>query len=218
MTLNLGLSENAGGSFNPYIKYNAKDGTISKRVDGEDVPVKANEFSGMFDFQRIKTGQFDFSSSPPQKVYDKSLSEPSENMGGGFKRGFTVLVHSPSVMGGTYEFSSTAEIVKGEISSIYNEWKNKNTNELPIVKIKNIKEIKSKHGRLYVPEFNIEGFEAPPPELLEIEIDLPSDESEIAPMQNGSAEVSQQSDEVKPLPHTVATPQSSEGNSTKKNF
>ena len=140
MTLNLGLSENAGGSFNPYIKYNAKDGTISKRVDGEDVPVKANEFSGMFDFQRIKTGQFVFSSSPPQKVYDKSLSEPSENMGGGFKRGFTVLVHSPSVMGGTYEFSSTAEIVKGEISSIYNEWKNKNTNELPIVKIKNIKD------------------------------------------------------------------------------
>ena len=154
----------------------------------------------------------------PQKVYDKSLSEPSENMGGGFKRGFTVLVHSPSVMGGTYEFSSTAEIVKGEISSIYNEWKNKNTNELPIVKIKNIKEIKSKHGRFYVPEFNIEGFEAPPPELLEIEIDLPSDDSEIAPMQNGSTEVSQQSDEVKPLPHTVATPQSSEGNSTKKNF
>ena len=214
--LNLGI--NNSGNFNPYIKVNAKDGTLSKRVDGEDQFIEPTEFSGLMDFNRIKTGQFDFQTSPPVKIYDEALDKPQADIGGGFKRGFCVLVHSPDAMGGTFEFSSTSAYVKRAIGALYAEWENKKTSELPVVKMRSIKEEKSSHGKVYVPDFYIDGYFASPPELLEIEIDLPAQEPQATPIPNGSGAVSQQSSGVNtPLPHTVA-PQPSEQNSTKKNF
>ena len=205
MSLNLGIT-NGEGKYNPYIKWNAKDGTMKVREGGVDVPVK--KCVGMLDFLRIKTGQFDYTSAPPKKVFDFSIDKPQNDMGVNFKRGFVILLHSPNVLGGTFEFSSTAKSVLKVINQMYNTWeegeRGQKTKENPIVELKGSDSISTNHGTVYVPNFEVIDHQAPDPELLKIEIDQPNEDAVATPIVTNTSEEGQQTEQVKPLPNPDA--------------
>ena len=101
-TLNIGGS----ATLKSYVKFNAKaDKWFVRGTDGEDKEIQRPTFVG--DFDNIKTGWMRLlEGQAPERVMDPSIDRAAPPPGGGFKRGFVLMVYSQKFFGGAAEFSA----------------------------------------------------------------------------------------------------------------
>ena len=184
----LNLTVNDGEEFTPFIKYNAKSGRFSRRVEnehGDQVDREVVNPRLAFDFAGIKTGWITFiEGSAPQKQWDPPGGTAEKPNWDRVKRGFEVMVYgSDKVPGGEVgmrEFSSTANAVINQIKIMYGRYEDEiaaNPGGVMVWKCTGVNELKTKHGPNYEPVFEFEKWigradvpglgelqDAPPPE------------------------------------------------------
>lgn len=159
----LGFSQ-GGGSFLPYVTYNAKAGKFFIKKDGLETEVVNPTFVPSLD--RIRTGWMYFlAGSAPQFVWHPSLTQKVARPEGVdkegkplFKEGFKVELFSTNSFGGVVEFSSSSQIVREALNAIYiayEEGKATNQGKLPVVETTGVTAVKSKHGTNFAPNFKI---------------------------------------------------------------
>jgi len=166
MPLNI---EKSGGDYDPYVKYNTKAGRWYMKGENGEVEISNPVF--VADFPNIKTGWLFFKvGSAPERVWDKSLSEPAEKPGGTFvddkgntrdcfSRGFSLRCFSPESFKGMAELSSNGMHICNAINDLYVQYEAglaANANMLPVVSYTGYEEMKDKRGTNFKPQFKIE--------------------------------------------------------------
>jgi hypothetical protein len=164
MALNLGSNNT---TFDPYVKFNGKSGRWYIKKDEHEVEVVNPTF--IADFSNIKTGWMKFvAGMAPDKVFDKSLSEPAPRPSDEHKRGFELRLFSTKSFGGVVALSGSSMHLNAAIGELYSEYEkglNDNKGKLPVVKADGTTPQKDKHGTNYKPNFVIEKWVSRPAEL-----------------------------------------------------
>jgi len=155
-----------GGTFDPYIKYNAKAGRWYVKKDDKEQEIQNPVF--VADFDNIKTGWILFlEGRAPSKVYDASIGNPAERPDEKHKRGFSLRMFSKA-FGGVVELSSSSMHLCASIDDLYQQYdagKASNKGMLPVVKYTGSTPMKDKMGTNYKPNFVIEKWVARPAEF-----------------------------------------------------
>lgn len=164
MALNLGSS----GEFTPNIRWTSQTSSWQLSVEGGGAaPVQLSEF--VIDMAGLKTGWCLFrEKSAPQWVMDKSLSEqvprPSEEKDAQgsylWKRGFKVLMYSPSTFAGdgVREFATSATGACMGIDSLHDQYvaqAGANPGKVPVAKYSGPLPTKVGKGATNIPQFSI---------------------------------------------------------------
>jgi hypothetical protein len=164
MGLNI-VQENTG-SYDPYIKWNGKAGRFYIKQDEQEVEVVPDMF--VLDLENIKTGWLFFAAGlAPDKVWDKSLTEPTPRPSENHKRGFSVRLFSKK-LGGIFELSGSSMHLNNAINEMYELFeanKGANAGKVPVIKFDGALGMKDKHGTNYKPKFSIEKWIDRPDEL-----------------------------------------------------
>jgi len=159
----------AGGSFNTYLKYDARAGRFYTKPEGGGEQYEVTAMVAVMDLEHIKTGWFTFmEGAAPVKVFDPSLSEAAGRPSPDAKRGFEVLMFSDKNIGGLREFASTAGVVIESMNALYDAWeagKAANAGKLPVVKCAGVSPVKSAKSTNYQPKFEIVAWTDRPNEL-----------------------------------------------------
>jgi len=153
-----------GGDFDPYVKYNGKAGRWYVKKDEQEVEVSNPTF--VADFDNIKTGWFYFKAgSAPEKVFDRSLSEPAakpektyvDDKGvtrDCFRRGFELRLFSNAAFGGVVVLSGSSMHLNNAINELYEAYetgRGANAGMLPVISCTGTLPMKDKMGTNYKP-------------------------------------------------------------------
>lgn len=156
-----------GGDFDPYVKYNGKAGRWYVKKDEQEVEVANPVF--VADFANIKTGWFKFAAGmAPDKVFDKSLSEPAVAPTSDHRRGFEVRLFSTKTFGGVVVLSGSSMHLNNAIAELYGQYEaapEAKAGKLPVVKATGTTPMKDPKGTNYKPVFAIEKWVERPAEL-----------------------------------------------------
>ncbi len=167
-----------GGDFDPYVKYNGKAGRWYVKKDEQEIEVQNPTF--VADFDNIKTGWFYFKAgSAPEKVFDRSLSEPAikpdktyvDDKGvtrDCFRRGFEIRLFSNSAFGGVVALSGSSMHLNNAVNELYEAYekaKPSNPNMLPVINCSGTTPMKDKMGTNYKPVMSIVKWVPRPAEL-----------------------------------------------------
>jgi hypothetical protein len=153
----LNLEPRSSADFTPYLKFNGKAGRWYTKTDtGEEKEVL--QLTAIFDLPNIKTGWIHFAEkSAPDAVWDngdKIVPTPSPQ----HKRGFSVNVFSPKLLGGLREFSSTSNgaiIAIRELHDTFEQTYDPDKTLVPVVMCESVTPVKSKFGTNYQPVLKI---------------------------------------------------------------
>jgi len=153
----LNLEPRKSGDFIPFIKWNGKSGRWYVKTDtGEEVEV-AN-LTAIFDLANIKTGWVHFAEgAAPDASWDTDGSVPPAPSPQ-HKRGFSVNVFSPKLLGGLREFSSTSNgaiIAIRELHDTFEQTYDPDKTLVPVVTCESVTPVKSKFGTNYQPVLKI---------------------------------------------------------------
>ncbi len=153
-TLNIGGS----ATLKSYVKFNAKaDKWFVRGTDGEDKEIQRPTFVG--DFDNIKTGWMRLlEGQAPERVMDPSIDRAAPPPGGGFKRGFVLMVYSQKFFGGAAEFSSASFHLSNAIRDLHAQYeagKTASLGKLPVVQCVGSQPMKDRYGTNYRPTFTI---------------------------------------------------------------
>lgn len=163
----LNIVSQGSGDYDPYIKFNGKAGRFYMKGESGEVEVTPTTFAA--DLENIKTGWLMFAAGmAPERVWDKSLSEPAAKPGPDHKRGFLLRLFSKQTFGGVVELSSNSMHICNAVNDLYMAFENgrgANVGKVPVVKLKAVVPMKDKHGTNYKPEFVIEKWVDRPSEL-----------------------------------------------------
>lgn len=164
MSLNI---TSAGGSYDPYVKYNGKAGRWFMKVNDQDTEIGNPVF--VADFANIKTGWFKFTPGmAPDKVFDAGLGQAAAQPSSDHKRGFQLRLFSQKSFGGVVELSGASVHLNSAISELYGQYESgvkQNPNMLPVVKCTGTQTMKDKKGTNYKPTFVIEKWVPRPAEF-----------------------------------------------------
>lgn len=159
------LMREGGGEYSPYIKYNAKSGRFEVRIEGMDGEFEVPTPRMAFDFANHKTGWIEYAEGgPPNKVWHKDGERVPKPEQGKFKEGFEVMVYCTDMVQGTMvglrEFSSTANVVKDAILTMYNgifeSQVGANPGKIPVFKCVRTNKLTGKFGASYQPVFELD--------------------------------------------------------------
>jgi hypothetical protein len=158
------------GNGKRFCKFSAMVGRWFVRgADGEIEEVQLRTF--VADFDNMATGSMRFmQGQKPERVMDSTIHGKAPDPGEGFKRGFVLMVYSPT-FGGAVEFASNATIVCNAIKPLYRQWlagKASNPGKLPVIASKGVKAVKSARGTNHCPVLVIEGWVDRPAELPDV--------------------------------------------------
>lgn len=160
----------AGGSFTPYVKYNAKAGRWYTKEDEPDAEeFEVTDMTAVFDMDNLQTGWFLFNPGvAPEKTMDPSLAEAAPQPSDKHKRGFQLNAFSEKNLHGMREFSSTAGTVIGAMNTLHDQWeagKAANPGKLPVVKCTGVVGETNKHGTNYRPTLEVVAWADKPAEM-----------------------------------------------------
>lgn len=175
-----------GGSFLPYIKYDARSGrfkSVSRFQDSNgdwdseeekvELPLRV-----CVDFTTLEVGYIDTKNSPPdfsKLVPYKEGADFPESPGGDYKDGFRVQVYNKKL--GVRHWSSTAASVIGEMNRMYDEWaKNDEKDMVSVVEISDVTEVKTGKTTNYAPDMKTDEFIKRPQPFDDVAADLAEDE------------------------------------------
>jgi len=155
------------GSFDPFVKYNAKAGRWYLKKDDQEIEIQNPVF--VADFENIKTGWLFFAEGQaPSKEWDASLSVQAPRPSDKHKRGFALRLYSKASFDGVVELSSSSMHLCAAISDLHTQYeaqRGANPGMLPVVKYTGSVPMKDKMGTNYKPNFVIEKWVARPAEL-----------------------------------------------------
>ena len=169
MPLNLEPRSNA--DFLPYLKFNGRAGRWYVRTDtGEEKEV--SPLTAIFDLANIKTGWIHFAEGmAPNAVWDDGPTReaPSPN----HKRGFSVNVFSPKLLGGLREFSSNSNGSIIAVKELYAEYERQTAGmaysaghqPVPVVTCERVDPVKTRLNTNYQPVLRIVKFVPRPHEM-----------------------------------------------------
>jgi hypothetical protein len=178
-----------GGDFDPWVKFNGKAGRwYIKGADGAEQEIANPTF--VADFANIKTGWINFvAGMAPDRVWDKSITEPTAKPSEAHKRGFSLRLFSKASFGGVCELSSSSMHLCNAISELYDQFEKEigaHKGELPVVQCTGATPQKDKMGTNYKPTFAILKWVPRPAEL-----DGAAGDTDTAPAPKAAAPVAQ---------------------------
>jgi hypothetical protein len=152
----LNLEPRSSEDFIPYLKFNAKAGRWYNKTDtGEEQEIL--QLTAIFDLPNIKTGWIYFvEKAAPSVVWDNGAIPPTPSPQ--HKRGFSVDVFSPKLLGGLREFSSTSNgaiIAIKELYDTFEQTYDPDKTLVPVVTCESVTPVKSKFGTNYQPVLKI---------------------------------------------------------------
>jgi hypothetical protein len=164
----LNIGSKGTGSYDPYVKYNAKAGKWTmKGPDGTEPEIQNPIF--VADFANVKTGWINLlPGQPPDRVWDESLTNQAARPTEKHKRGFILRLYSKASFGGVVELSSSSMHLCAAINDLYTQYEAAKANhpgQLPVVKFTGATASKDKMGTNYKPNFVIEKWVPRPTEL-----------------------------------------------------
>lgn len=179
----LGFKNNGGGEsldLVPIVKYDARAGRVSRvdRVQGPggwatDVNDITSGFKAVLDLENIEIGWINFTAGGAPDFRLVPLGQDhGEAPSTGHKEGFRVMLKLSKDAGGDVrELCSTAGVVKGAMTTLYDAYKAANKGAmLPVVALKATRPITSGSGAQkstnYEPVFEITEWVARPPDLV----------------------------------------------------
>lgn len=166
------MSNNSGGSFNDYIKYNAKAGRWYTKLDSDNETEV--QFQALVDLSRLQTGWFQFEAGmAPDRRLDDQLGIAGPKPTDKHKRGFQCLMIGQAI-GGVREFSTTAGVVIDAFNLLHDQYVNAPESaqgKLPVVKCASVNPVTGKHGTNYQPVLEIVGWAEAPQALAEAKME-----------------------------------------------
>jgi hypothetical protein len=165
-----------GGDFNTYIKYNAKAGRWYTKPSDSDAPeYEIKNMQAVVDLPRLQTGWFLFASgAAPHRVIDAVVGAPGAQPSPSHKRGFQVLMFSPTNIGGVREFSTTAGTVIDAFNALHDAYlaaPESKQGKLPVFACTDVVPVTVKNGTNYTPVLQIVGWTDPPAELANVQME-----------------------------------------------
>lgn len=175
----LGINTEGGGSFVPFVKFDARAGRWFRKGDREkgeasDVDV-TNGFSAIFDFDNIEVGWMLLASGQaPAYVMQPVAKGLPPKPEGEFKQGFRMKVMLANALGGgVYELASSSKAVIAKIDALHTTFSTAaeaKQGKLPILTMTGTEVIETTGPkgttRNYAPAFKIEGWVARPAALV----------------------------------------------------
>ena len=161
-----------GGSYTPFVKYNAKQGKFFAKfeaLDDEEIQLVSPRF--YIDLENIKTGWLFFSpTGPPVKHFDSLGGESAmPNDGNAYKRGFEVRIagvdkieQARNAILGVREWCSNAGVVIDAIMTLNDEYDGligNNPGKVPFYQFTGAEKIQSRHGPIFMPTFELKGWQ-----------------------------------------------------------
>lgn len=148
------------GDFLPFIKYNAKTGRLSARLNGAEEWTDLVNINIVFDMEHIKTGWILFDAEGPHSLWSDSVKSPMPpRPAPEYKQGFQVLVYNKTIKLCTW--SSSSWLVRKAIKQMYDEFENglvKNPGKYPIFVFEGATEVEGEFGTNYSPKFKLIGW------------------------------------------------------------
>ena len=153
----LNLQPRSSEDFTPYLKFNGKAGRWYVKTD-TGTEEEVTNLTAIFDLANIKTGWIQFAEgTAPDAIWDKDGTIPPAPSPQ-HKRGFSVNVFSPKLLGGLREFSSSSNgaiIAIREIYDVFEQTHDPDKTMVPVVACESVTPVKSKFGTNYQPVLKI---------------------------------------------------------------
>lgn len=180
----LGFKSNGGGGGDldlvPIVKYDARAGRVSRvdRVQGPggwatEVDDITGKFRAVFDLENIEIGWINFTAGGAPDFRMVPLgTDHGEAPSTAHKEGFRIMLKLSKDCGGDVrELCSTAGVVKGAMTTLYDAYKSAGKNgQLPVVALKTTRPVVSGSGAQkstnYEPVFEIVDWVPRPPDLV----------------------------------------------------
>ena len=154
--MSFGFQKKSSGSFNPFIKYDAKAGRWGAKR-GDDIVDVTQGFNAVFDIGGCQLGWLIFANGqgPQEVLQHNSMGFPPQPAGDKWQQGFKCLVAlPPSLGGGIYDWSSNASVTTeafDEMHSAYMEGAAQHPGKLPVFAMTGVKAIKGAKATNYKP-------------------------------------------------------------------
>ncbi len=168
--------QKSSGDFLPIVKYDAKDGRISKRdsvagpqgFEKTDTDI-TDTFSAVIDLENIQTGWVYFTPNEgPKRVMSTYLKDPMPERPADkdpngkplYRQGFTIhMALGKQCGGGIYEMTGNSNMLVEAMGTLHDEYlkgTNENPGRLPVVVFNGARKEQTKFGNFYRPSFSIE--------------------------------------------------------------